>query len=153
MMSTREAASNLGLDLISLTLPADTTAATPAKPARTVDIDVAGSTELDETPEIGAQPGPNRFYSARELQRRGAEPGPFHNFPGSFDPDIFATAPVVTKDYFNKPKPGFSNDSLLYTLRGNVNGVDGTYEIAVRPSMSGDTHVVIHRFFKPDRIR
>ena len=24
---------------------------------------------------------PNRIYSARELIRRGAQPGPFHNFP------------------------------------------------------------------------
>ena len=32
---------------------------------------------------------PNRIYSTRELMRRAAEPGPFHNFPESFNEHIF----------------------------------------------------------------
>jgi hypothetical protein len=43
------------------------------------------------------------------------------------------------------------NDSIQYRLPGTVNGQSGTYEIFTRPSVSGRTEVVQHRFFRPDR--
>jgi hypothetical protein len=83
--------------------------------------------------------GPNRIYSARELVRRAEEPGPFHNFPESFNESIFrGNRQVISDDY------------VLYTQRGVINGVEGTFEIGVRPSASGGTEVIMHRFFRPD---
>lgn len=82
---------------------------------------------------------PHRIYSARELIRRAEEPGPMHNFPESFNPIIFnGTRRVVSPDY------------ILYTHRGAVNGREGTFEIGVRPSASGNVEVITHRFFRPD---
>jgi len=94
---------------------------------------------------------PNRIYSARELMRRAAEPGPFHNFPESFNQQIFEQGSrTVTPNFWRTAKPGLSNDSVMYQLRGTVNGVEGTFEIGVRPSVSGNTEVIMHRFFRPD---
>lgn len=53
--------------------------------------------------------------------------------------------------YFNKAKPGLSSDSIQYTFPGRVNGHDGVYEIFERPSVSGRTAVITHRFFRPYR--
>src|SRR5690349_9636881 len=94
---------------------------------------------------------PNRIYSTRELMRRAAEPGPFHNFPESFNQQIFAHGTrTVTRNFFRAARTGLSNDSVMYRLRGSVNGVDGTFEIGTRPSISGKTEVIMHRFFRPD---
>lgn len=83
---------------------------------------------------------PNRIYSARELVRRVEEPGPFHNFPGSFDETIFKGRRMVISDNY-----------VLYTHRGTINGYSGTFEIGVRPSPSGRTEIIRHRFFRRDR--
>jgi RHS repeat-associated protein len=83
--------------------------------------------------------GPRRIYSARELVRRSQDPGPYHNFPGSFDDVIFRGNRTVVSD-----------DYILYTQRGSVNGRPGTFEIGVRPSPSERTEVITHRFFRPD---
>jgi hypothetical protein len=84
-------------------------------------------------------PAPNRIYSARELIRRAEEPGPYHNFPESFNQVIFnGNRQVVSPNY------------ILYTQRGYVNGRPGTFEIGVRPSATGSTEVIVHRFFRPD---
>ncbi len=97
----------------------------------------------------GAQQ-PNRIYSTRELLRRSAEPGPYHNFPSSFDDAIFSQGSRnVRSDYFNAPRQLMSNDSINYSLPGHLNGRAGTYEIFTRPSASGNTEVIWHRFFKP----
>jgi RHS repeat-associated protein len=54
-----------------------------------------------------ARTQPNRIYSARELIRRADEPGPMHNFPESFNADIFAgTRTVVSPNYVLYTKPG-----------------------------------------------
>jgi RHS repeat-associated protein len=99
-----------------------------------------------------AAQAPNRIYSRRELTRLAAEPGPFHNFPESFNQQIFEQGTrTATPNFWRTPKPGMSNDSVMYRLRGTVNGVEGTFEIGVRPSASGNTEVIMHRFFKPDR--
>ncbi|MCP4525482.1 MAG: RHS repeat-associated core domain-containing protein [Aestuariibacter sp.] len=81
---------------------------------------------------------PTRIYSARELIRSVEEPGPYHNFPGSFDEVIFAGDRTVMSDNY-----------ILYTQEGTINGHPGVYEIGVRPSSSGGTEVITHRFFRP----
>jgi hypothetical protein len=103
------------------------------------------------SPPDGVSPPPNRIYSKRELVRRADEPGPYHNFPESFDDEIFRRGTrTVVPDYFKQAKPGMSADSVQYRLRGTVNGRSGTYEIFARISQSGRTEVIMHRFFKPD---
>lgn len=80
----------------------------------------------------------------------GDEPGPFHNFPGSFDGAIFSKGSrTVNVGYFNKGKQGMSNDSVQYRLAGEVNGRSGMYEIFTRPAIDGRTEVIMHRFFRP----
>ncbi|MGY8628250.1 LysM peptidoglycan-binding domain-containing protein [Chromobacterium violaceum] len=111
--------------------------------------------------------GPNRIYSARELLRRVEEPGPFHNFPEAFNSEIFSGKRTVVSDRY-----------VLYTKEGGIVlpgapiygssqvriGTDrpvreiigfsdprfiiGTYEIGVRPSLTGRTEVITHRFFR-----
>jgi RHS repeat-associated protein len=100
--------------------------------------------------EVSSHP-PNRIYSAQELLRRVEEPGPFHNFPESFNDDIFERGTrTVVPNFFNQARPGLSNDSIQYRLGGEINGRRGTYEIFTRPSRSGRTEVITHRFFHPD---
>lgn len=99
----------------------------------------SGAGLVDDTARAAAGGQPNRIYSARELVRRGNEPGPYHNFPESFNSAIFnGNRQVISENY------------VLYTNRGTLNGVRGTYEIGVRPSASGRTEVITHRFFRPD---
>lgn len=38
-----------------------------------------------------AVPASNKIYSARALERMAGQPGPMHNFPGSFDDEIFTS--------------------------------------------------------------
>ncbi len=93
----------------------------------------------------------NKIYSSRALQRMADEPGPFHNFPGSFDDTIFSQGKrTVVPNYFNKAKSNLGNDSIQYRLPGSLNGRAGTYEIFTRPSVSGRTELTMHRFFRPD---
>jgi hypothetical protein len=103
------------------------------------------------------QTGPRRIYSARELERRAQEvtitgrPGPFHNFPESYNQTIFETGTRTRiANFFKNSKPGLTNDSIQYRLPGTVNGHDGIFEIFTRPSPSGNTEVIIHRFFRPN---
>jgi hypothetical protein len=82
---------------------------------------------------------PRRIFSSRALQRMADDPGPFHNFPASFDNFVFrGTRKAVSGNY------------VLYTQRGTINGVEGTFEIGVRPSASGRNETILHRFFRPD---
>jgi len=100
--------------------------------------------------EVASNSGTNRIYSARELIRRSAEPGPFHNFPESFNKSIFEQGTKTrVPNFFNQAKPGLSADSIQYRLPGTVNGREGVFEIFTRPSISGNTEVIIHRFFNP----
>ncbi len=94
---------------------------------------------------------PNRIYSARVLLRSAEEPGPFHNFPLSFDNEIFKNGSItVIPNYFKNSKPLLTNTSINYELRGAINGRNGAFQIYVRPSVSDKTQVITHRFFKPD---
>tara|TARA_R110002020_G_scaffold466285_2_gene688737 strand:- start:2390 stop:2788 length:399 start_codon:yes stop_codon:yes gene_type:complete len=94
--------------------------------------------------------GVNRIYSARELLRRTAEPGPFHNFPESFNQAIFTQGTkTAAPNFFKVSKPGLSNTGIMYELPGTVNGTDRIFQIGVRPTISGNTELIMHRFFKP----
>ncbi len=98
---------------------------------------------------VAAQP--NRIYSARVLVREAMESGPFHNFPQSFNRQIFEQGTrQATPNYFNVAKPGLSKDAIMYRLEGSINGTSGIFEIGARPSISGNTEVIIHRFFRPN---
>lgn len=95
--------------------------------------------------------GTNKIYSARVLNRAAEETGPYHNFPGSFDDVIFSGGTrTVNPNYFTKPRPNLGSDSIQYRLPGEINGRSGVYEIFTRPSVSGRTELVTHRFFRPD---
>jgi len=100
---------------------------------------------------LGRAAGPNRIYSARVLLREAAEPGPLHNFPGMFDQQIFQYGTrTVTSNFWKVARAGYSNDSIMYRLPGSWRGVQGVYEIGVRPSLSGRTELIMHRFFRPN---
>lgn len=56
----------------------------------------------------------------------------------------------MNPNYFTKPKANLGNDSIQYRLPGELNGRSGVYEIFTRPSTSGRTELIMHRFFRPD---
>ncbi|MBB5020682.1 hypothetical protein HNQ59_004007 [Chitinivorax tropicus] len=112
--------------------------------------------------------GPNRIYSARELMRRVEEPGPFHNFPESINKDIFAGQRTVVSDryvlytkdgtitlpgepIYGKAQVRIGDGQRVREIIGTTPSriVEGTFEIGVRPSVSGRTEVITHRFFRP----
>jgi RHS repeat-associated protein len=93
---------------------------------------------------------PTRIYSARVLLRSANEAGPFHNFPESFNAEVFRGSRTVTSNFFKVDRQGLSNDSIMYRTPGSINGVSGTFEIGVRPSVSGRNEVIMHRFFRPN---
>jgi len=99
---------------------------------------------LDVTKGVAKEP--NRIYSARELKRRADNPrsnnspNPNHNFPESFNKEIFKGNKTIVNDNYN-----------LYTKPGVLNGRSGTFEIGVRPSASKNTEVITHRFFRPNK--
>lgn len=92
-----------------------------------------------------------KIYSSRVLQRMANEPGPYHNFPGSFDATIFATGSrTVVPNKFTLRRPNLQSSSIQYRLQGTINGRQGTYEIFTRPSTSGRSELIMHRFFRPN---
>ena len=95
--------------------------------------------EQKRAASVGAGTSPNRIDSARELERRAAEPGAYHNFPEYYNAQIVGGNRQVISDNY-----------VLYTQRGSINGVRGTFQIGVRPSASGRTETIVHRFFLPD---
>jgi hypothetical protein len=67
----------------------------------------------------------------------------------SFNQTIFSQGVrTVTPNYFNEFKPNLTTANISYKLPGNINGTNGIFEIGVRPSVSGNTEVIIHRFFQ-----
>ena len=101
---------------------------------------------------FGGPVQPKRIYSARELVRSAKDSGPHHNFPVAFDDVIFNEGKrEVIRNFWKKSRPGLSNDSVNYTLRGFRNGQRGRYEIFTRPSLSGRIEIIMHRFFRPDK--
>ncbi len=113
-------------------------------------------------------PQPNRIYSARELVRRTEEPGPFHNFPELWNEQIFTgNRRVISPDYIQcetrgaialPGRPIYGRGSTIVDgecmrpIIGHTpsRNLEGTFEIGVRPSASGRTEVVTHRFFRAD---
>lgn len=130
----------------------------------------------DSASKSGESPvaAPNRVYSARELARRAEEPGPMHNFPESMNAEIFNGKKTKISDTYTlytkegtltlpgKPIYGKAEIKIGNELN-NPSGqpvreivgygppkiVEGTYEIGVRPSASGRTETITHRFFRP----
>jgi hypothetical protein len=92
---------------------------------------------------------PTRIYSARVLLREAQDPGPMHNFPEAFNAEIFQGSRTVTRNFFKVDRQALTNDSIMYRASGNINGKAGTFEIGVRPSVSGRTEVITHRLFRP----
>jgi len=88
----------------------------------------------------------NFINSARVLVRSAEESGPFHNFPGS----LGQGTRTVTPGFYSSGRYLRSNDAVMYELPGSINGVEGTFQIGTRPSISGNTEVIMHRFFSPD---
>jgi hypothetical protein len=79
------------------------------------------------------------IYGERVLGRAVAEPGPYHNFPTSFDEGILGGTRTVVSDSY-----------VEYTLPGTINGVDGVFEIGTRPApLSDGGELITHRFFQP----
>jgi hypothetical protein len=56
----------------------------------------------------------------------------------------------VTANFYRVGRPGLSNDAVMYRMPGTVNGVEGVFEIGVRRSVTGNTEVIMHRFFRPN---
>ncbi len=83
----------------------------------------------------------SRIFSAKVLKRMADEPGAFHNFPQSVGREVLEQGQRTV----------ISDSYAQYTMRGVVNGVEGTYEIGVRPSASGRNEVITHWFFRPDK--
>jgi RHS repeat-associated protein len=93
---------------------------------------------------------PNRIYSSRVLLRSAEESGPYHNFPQSFDQQIFSQGRrTVTTNFYRDARPLVTSDSILYELPGTINKTNGVFQIGVRPSAVGNTELIWHRFFKP----
>ena len=95
---------------------------------------------LKNIPEgaTGVPTAPAHIYSARELIRSAEEAGAYHSFPAQFDKYVFeGTKRVISEDY------------VLYSRPGTLNGRTGTFEMGVRPSSSGSAEVIKHRFFRP----
>jgi hypothetical protein len=102
--------------------------------------------EIDDDPEpevptAPAQPRqPKLIESANVLTRAEQEDGPFHQVPAAFEEEIL-----------NGTRTQKSEDYVEYSARGSVNGHEGTYEVGVKPSESGENGTVVHRFFRPDK--
>jgi RHS repeat-associated protein len=100
---------------------------------------------------VSATRGTRYIYSARVLMRAAEEAGPYHNFPMSVDEAVVNEgARTVRQGFWRTARANLSNNSVSYELRGALNGRQGTYEIFTRPSASGRTEVIVHRFFHPD---
>ena len=135
-------------------------------PVATGENDVGWAYDVPDCSVAAEATVPNRIYSARELIRRAEEPGPFHNFPESFNADIFAgNRTVVSPSYTLYTKPGaisLPGKPIFGTSAAKIGGqgtpeiigytpsrtVDGIFEIGVKPSASGRTEVITHRFFR-----
>ncbi|MBY0229051.1 MAG: hypothetical protein K2W96_07220 [Gemmataceae bacterium] len=105
---------------------------------------------------LGAKIGPTvvqRINSARVLLGgSGGDLKRYHQFPA-----------MIEKWVLEGKGKKISDSYTLYTRRGTiqhvvvegekriVRNVPGTYEIGVKPSASGRTQTIVHRFFRPDK--
>jgi hypothetical protein len=84
----------------------------------------AGATEgtqaLAPTLRVGAK---SFTYSDRVIARAAEDPGPFHNFPSSFDRQIIS----------HGSRDEFGGGYAQYSERGWANDYPGTYEIGTLP--------------------
>jgi hypothetical protein len=103
--------------------------------------------------EATGQAGPSTIYSVRVMLRSAAKANDaFHNFPETFDQVIMNQGTrTVTTNFYNVPRAGLSNDAVMYEWPGSVNGTVGNFQIGTRPSVSGNTEIIMHRFFNAQR--
>ncbi len=100
--------------------------------------------------EVATASQPLRFYSARVLNRAAEAKDTYHNFPQSFNEEVFSSGQQTrASNYFNQSRAGYSNDSIRYSLSGSINGEPGSYEIFTRPSITGRSELIMHRAFRP----
>ena len=66
------------------------------------------------------------------VRSRGLQDPKSHNFPYSFDDAILSTTPINDNGY------------QIYKLSGNMNGIEGHFEIGIRQD-----GIIDHRFFRP----
>lgn len=67
----------------------------------------------------------------------------------SFDELIFERGTrTVLGGWYQKVKTLLSNDQIQYRLPGQIHGYKGTFEIFTRPSISGRTELIVHRFLQ-----
>jgi hypothetical protein len=88
-------------------------------------------------------------------RRSLTRPASFHNFPASVETDVLQSGTrTVTPDFYQVARPSLGNDAVMYELRGSLKYdgkiYDGVYQIGTRPSVSGNTEVIMHRFFLRD---
>jgi RHS repeat-associated protein len=84
--------------------------------------------------------GERFYYGQRVLNRAIDEPGPYHNFPQSFDATIIE----------NGAQTVYPNGYVEYTLQGSIGGEAGTYQIGTVPApLSQGGQIITHRFFEP----
>jgi hypothetical protein len=103
-------------------------------------------------PSHGDSSAPELVYAPRIFRRMEEDHGLHHNFPLLLDRDIVVSGSrEVVTDYFNHPQPGLTNNSIRYLAPGTINDTSGNYELFTRPSLSGDTEVVMHRFFRKSK--
>jgi len=115
---------------------------------------LTGGAAGDVGGHLGAAQPVTRVDSERVLARAMQEPGPYHNFPRSFDDAIYAgDRNVVSRTYVQYSERGGIGQPGRYDLDPPrpARSSDGRYEIGVRPSMFGRTETVTHRFFRPDQ--
>ena len=148
----REAAETAGREALETTgrEVAETTGReTAEQAARTTGEHELSTISTDAAENVGEHASQtNYIYSSRVLNRSAEAGDSFHNFPQSFDEEIILQGQrKVTPGFWEKDVPNLSNDNVMYRLSGEINGHPGIYEIATRPSVSGRTEVIMHRFF------
>jgi len=102
--------------------------------------------------QISAQSSVNYINSSRVLLRSAEESGAYHNLPASIQQTVIKQGNVkLIQNYFKIARANLTNNSVQYTLPGTLNGTNGIYQIFTRPSVSGNTELIMHSFFKPIR--
>lgn len=91
-----------------------------------------------------------RFETGRTMHPKGRDIVSSRSLVDSIVAAFGQGTRTVTPNFWRTAQPGLRNDAVMYQLRGALNGVEGAFEIGVRPSVSGNSELIIHRFFRPD---
>ena len=94
----------------------------------------------------------NYINSGRVLLRSAEETSALHNFPQHVTDTVLQKGDLkIIRRFWRGGRAHLSNDSFNYTLKGAINGMQGTFEVFTRPSRSGQTELIMHKFFRPNR--